>query len=68
MHTLEYAKTTFNFNSDLSGDVRIVTANGGEIEVPGYDLVCFVAEYVRRQRIYEIESMHVHEVLNVRPL
>lgn len=66
MHTATCGKTNFNFNSDLSGDVVITNDAGTTIMVPGGDLVAFVAEYVRQQRIAEIENMTALEVLDLK--
>jgi hypothetical protein len=57
MHTFHGQKHNILFNSDGSGDVRIVPSNGEPaIEVPCDDLVAFVGELVRRRRISQIES------------
>ncbi len=69
MHTFNYVpedgevstkKVWFIYNSDLSGDVSIRTGNPEgevtELEIPGAALVQFVADYVRRQRISEVEQ------------
>jgi hypothetical protein len=69
MHTFNYVpedgevsvkKVWFIHNSDLSGDVSIRTGNPegevAELEIPGAALVQFVADYVRRQRISEVEQ------------
>lgn len=63
MHTLTCGKTIFNFNADLSGDVDITTPDGRRFQVPGGDLVSFVADYVRRQKIEELEQAETLEIL-----
>ena len=59
--------TIINYNSDLSGQVRIVSAydTGKELEVSGEDLLEFVAEYVRNKKIASIEQMDTEELLQI---
>lgn len=66
MHTYTCGTTTFNFNSDISGEVTIRRPDGAALNVPGGDLVAFVAEYVRQRRFSELESMTALEVLGVK--
>ncbi len=63
-HTLALTTATFNYNSDLSGNVTITTREG-RIDVPGCELVAFVAEYVRGQRINALESATTRELLGL---
>lgn len=65
MHHLTCGQTGFNFNSDLSGDVVITKPDGSKLEVPGRDLVDFVAEQVRRARIAEVEEMSALRLLGL---
>lgn len=61
-------KTRFHHNSDLSGNVAIhVDDENGlrAINVPGVDLLAFVAEYVRGRKISEVESAEWHAVLGI---
>lgn len=60
--------TIFNFNSDFSGNVRIIKpVTGEEILVPGLDLIELVAlAYVVREKISLIENMGVDEVLGIK--
>lgn len=47
MHTTEYQSVRFHHNSDLSGDVVIVSRDGGEsATISGEDLVRFVLDKV----------------------
>lgn len=48
--------TTFHYNSDLSGDVKISRRDGGELDVPGEALIAFIANYVQREKISQIED------------
>lgn len=51
-HTSNYSKTTFIGNADLSGDVTIINKKTNkQIEVDGDDLLEFVLEYVRGEKI-----------------
>lgn len=66
MHTFKGPSgTTFNYHSDMSGDVYVDTAEG-HLKVPGRDLLALVAEYVRLERITVIESMEADELLGVK--
>ncbi|MEK7562033.1 MAG: hypothetical protein AAB541_04190 [Patescibacteria group bacterium] len=61
---------TFFHNSDLSGDVTIVSKSAegivnGELDVPGEAIVEFVAEYVKKQRISQIEDAEPTEVFGI---
>lgn len=62
-------RTSFLFNSDLSGGVDVVhmdTEGGVEnITIPGAAIVGFVAELVRRQRINSLEEASDFEVLGL---
>lgn len=62
------SNTQFHYNSDFSGNVRIVQTNiygeCTEIEVPGTDLLKFVALcYVATNRIGAIEQADYKELL-----
>ena len=73
MHTFTHTddfgiKTTFHYNSDLSGNVEIVPhvhndagivgqrVDASYLSVPGEALLAFVAEHVRRERIAFLED------------
>lgn len=61
--------TVFVYNSDLSGRVTIWTPEMGDdkpvIEVNGNDLLEFVAEVVRREKISQLEIMTDKQVLGI---
>lgn len=63
-HTLETNGVVFNFNADLSGVVSIAI-NDKMLDVPGDALLAFIANYVRYERISELEQMDSHEVLGL---
>lgn len=56
--------TTFIFNSDFSGDV-VIRDGDRELNVPVTDLVGFVAEYVRRTKISQLEDASDADVLGI---
>lgn len=64
MHTFRSNETTFHHNNDLSGDV-VIERHDKRIMVPAEELVEFVAEHVRRQRIADLERMDFREVLGL---
>lgn len=66
MHTYTFGDVTFHYNADLSGEVRIVREDGHVLAVPGEALLVFVAGWVGRQRIREIERMTEYELLGLR--
>lgn len=57
-------RTTFFYNSDLSGDVTIILDDGQEMKVPGEDLLGFFAEFLRDRRNDAIQAMTVGELLS----
>lgn len=77
MHTITTSNVTFNFNSDLSGEVFMhfpamavqpqrARGNLVCISITADDLLAFAAEVVRRQRIHDAESEGDYEVLGIR--
>lgn len=57
MHTYELDGVTFHYNSDFSGDVGIVLANGQRLNVLASTILDFVGFcYVMPKRISELES------------
>ncbi len=66
MHTYQTERGTyFTFNSDLSGDVQILTIKGDKCQVPGEDLLQFIGEHVRAERISRLETLTYRQVLGV---
>ena len=68
MHTFQQKNTHFHFNSDLSGDVRIVhqgTTGREDAHIPGEALLAFLADYVRNRRIRMLEDASDAEVLGL---
>jgi hypothetical protein len=54
--------TRFFYNHDLSGEIIIEPSEG---KVSGGDLLEFVAEYIRQQRIRELENASVMSLLGL---
>lgn len=71
MHSLDGSfGTTFHFNSDLSGDVRIIPHNWRgketpETHIPGRDILDLVAHYVTNERISKLKQADTAEILGV---
>ncbi len=66
-HSLICGTTNFTFNTDLSGAVIIRLPDGSSLDVPGGDIVSFVADYVRRRRIAELEDSEAFAILGFKP-
>lgn len=56
-HTYVHDKTVFICNSDLSGEITVQNEHG-EFEIDGNDVLEFVGEFIRRERISAIENEH----------
>lgn len=58
MHTFEATEgTTFQYSSDFSGPVYVITNDGKEVEIPGADLLELIAKrFVLRERVRMLES------------
>lgn len=59
--TMKVNKTVFIHNGDLSGDVEIRNENGS-LKVNGDDIVGFVLEYIRDEKIKKLESLDYDEL------
>lgn len=64
MHTQRVNDTLFLYNSDLSG-VVVIQRGDDEIEVPSEDLLSFVAEHVRSERMSALEQASFRELLGL---
>jgi len=64
MHNFNGKLTTFNYNPDFSGEVCITVAEGS-IWVRGQDLLDFVAEYVRANKICQLENASSKQLLGL---
>jgi len=62
MHTFSSSETIFLHNGDFIGDVQI-SCRGRLAIVPFLDLVEFVGQWVRRERIAALEDADAPELL-----
>lgn len=66
MHTFEGRSCIIHFNSDISGDIHIVEKDSDkEIKVEGQDILDFVANYVRSEKISKLEQIGTDDILEV---
>ena len=61
MHSSKINKTKFHYNSDMSGEV-IIMVNSQEIKVEGNDLIEFVLDRLRDEKIYKLEDMETEDL------
>ena len=67
MHTFTTEKVIVNYNTDLSGDVRIVNRETKqEVWVDGNSIKDFIAGWVIKQKISQLEAMDYDEVLGIK--
>ena len=70
MHTTKVGTTTFMYDGDFGEDIEIYPLGycpaGDGIKIPFEDLLGFVAEYVRRQKISDLEQMDDREIIGIR--
>ena len=66
MHTFEGNKTRIHYNSDMSGDCIVINKETEqEVRVSCEDILDFVANYVRIQKISKLEQMETKDVLEI---
>lgn len=66
MHTFEGSSCRIHFNSDMSGDIHICDKDSDrEIKVDGQDILDFVANHVRCERISKLEQMETKDILGL---
>jgi len=63
MHSSKINKTQFHYNSDMSGEVIIVVKDK-EIKVEGDDLIEFVLDRLRDEKIGQLERMDEKQLKN----
>lgn len=64
MHTFDGKTCRIHYNSDMSGEVHICDKiTDKELKVEAQDILDFVAEYVRSQRIGTLEQMSTENIL-----
>lgn len=62
MHTFTGNTCKIHYNSDMSGELIIASGNA-EMTIDAQDILNFIAEYVRSQKIRGLEQMSSIEVL-----
>lgn len=66
MHTFEGKSCRIHFNSDMSGKVHIGNKETNEeIQVEGQDILDFVANYVRSEKISVLEQAETKDILGL---
>ena len=67
MRTFNGNSCIIHYNSDLSGDVEIVTGINGDrkVSVSGKDLLDFVANHVRDKMISQLENASTEDILGI---
>ena len=59
MHTFKGKSCTIHYNGDMSGELEIyVPKTKDRIGVRADDIMEFVMEYIKSEKIAELESMH----------
>lgn len=67
MHTFEGKSCRIHHNSDMSGEVHICDKNSDkELVIDAQDILDFVADYVRSQRIGTLEQMSTENILDLK--
>ena len=64
MKSYRMSEVVFNYNDDFSGNIIITNNYGDSIEVPGEELLQFVAmAHVLPRKMEELEEKSVDEIL-----
>ena len=67
MHTFEGKSCRIHYNSDMSGEVHNCDKNSDkELVIDAQDILDFVADYVRSQRIGTLEQMSTENILDLK--
>ena len=61
MHSSKINETQFHYNSDMSGKV-IIMVNDQEIKVEGNDIIEFVLNRLRDEKIGQLEQMETDDL------
>lgn len=61
MHSSKINNTQFHYNSDMSGEVHIIV-NNVELRVEGNDLIEFVLDRLRDEKIRKLEGMTTNDL------
>ena len=66
MHTYNGKSCSIIYNSDMSADTVIVDKeNGKSVSISGYDILDFVASFIRDKKVSELENMSTDEILRL---
>lgn len=66
MHSFNTDEVNISYNSDFSGNIKIVDKKSNEVEITARVILNFVAFcYVRPMRIAKLENATAHEVLTM---
>lgn len=66
MHNYNGKSCSIIYNSDMSGDTVIVDkVNGKSVSISGYDILDFVASYIRDKKVSALENMSTDEILGL---
>ena len=66
MHTFTGNKAVIHYNADMSGDCNIINRDTGQIvSVPCDDILSFVAEFIRSEKIGKIEAQDFKDILGI---
>lgn len=64
MHTFEGKSCRIHHNSDMSGKIHICDKNSDkQLDVDAQDVLDFVANYIRTERIEMLEQMSTESIL-----
>lgn len=67
MHTFEGKSCRIHHNSDMSGEINICDKNSDKkLAVEAQDILDFVAEYIRAERIGMLEQMSTDGILQLK--
>lgn len=67
MHTFEGKSCRIHHNNDMSGEVHICDKNSDkELVIDAHDILDFVADYVRSERIGMLEQMSTDSILHLK--
>ena len=67
MHTFEGKSCRIHHNNDMSGEVHICDKNSDkELVLDAHDILDFVADYVRSERIGMLEQMSTDSILHLK--
>ena len=66
-YTFKGDSCTITHNGDLSGPAQIIGMTGQSIVVDAEDLLRFAADFLRLEKISELETAHWRDILGYKP-